>query len=297
MEYMQGPGGFYVEEDTAVTLGKFNGLHRGHQKLVKRILELERRDLRSVIFTLNSMERGQLLTDEERRKMAESMGVSYLIDCPLTPEITGMEPEEFVADVLARRLHARYLVVGTDFRFGHNRKGDYRLLGELQHKYGFCVEVVSKEQYQGRDVSSTYIREELAAGHMEMVNELLGYPFLVSGEVLHGRVPGRRLGLPTVNLTTTTRKLLPPDGLYATRVLVGRERFCGITNIKTGCGKEKSFRGVETYLFDFERELYGENIEVQFCAFMRPEMEFDSPEAQRMQMYRDIAYGKEYFRE
>ena len=147
MEYMQGPKGFYIEEETAITLGKFDGLHRGHQKLVKRILELMKRDCKSVIFTLNSMAREQILTEYERKVIAAGMGVDYLIDCPLIPEVSSMEPEEFVEEMLVKRLHARYLVVGEDFRFGHKRKGDYKLLQELQKKFGFCVEVIKKKQY------------------------------------------------------------------------------------------------------------------------------------------------------
>lgn len=296
MEYMQGPGGFYVDDDTAVTLGKFDGLHRGHQKLISRIRELENQDCRSVVFTLNRMEKGQILTDLERKRMAEKLGVDYLLDCPLTPEILRIEPEAFVEEILVRRLHAKYLVVGTDFRFGYQRRGDYRLLRELQQKYGFVVEVVKKEQYHERDISSTYIREELAAGHVETVNELLGYSFFVSGEVLHGWGSSVH-GLPTINLVASTRKLLPPNGVYATRTIIGKVSFPGITNI--GCGSEgrKKFRGVETYLFDFERELLGENIEIQFLKFMRPERNFDSMEALRRQMNADIFSGKEYFGE
>lgn len=285
-----------MDDDTAVTLGKFDGLHRGHQKLIGRIRELEKQNCKSVVFTLNRMEKGQILTDSERKRMAEKLGADYLLDCPLTPEIMRMEPEDFVEDILARRLHARYLVVGTDFRFGYQRRGDYRLLRELQQKYGFTVEVARKEQYHGRDISSTYIREELAAGRMETVSELLGYAFFVSGEVLHGRGSSIH-GLPTINLAATTRKLLPPNGVYATRTIIGKVSFPGITNI--GCGLEgrKKFRGVETYLFDFERELLGENIEVQFLKFMRPERTFDSMEALRRQMDADIFSGKEYFGE
>lgn len=296
MEYMQGAGGFYVEGDTAITLGKFDGLHRGHQKLVRRIRELEKQDCKSVIFTLNRMEKGQILTDLERKNMAEKLGVDYLLDCPLTPEIAQMEPEAFVEEILVRRLHARYLVVGTDFRFGYQRRGDYRLLRELQQKYGFTVEVAKKEQYHGRDISSTYIREELAAGHVETVGELLGYSFFVSGEVLHARGSSIH-GLPTVNLAATTRKLLPPNGVYATRTIIGKVSFPGITNIGCVPGGRKKFRGVETYLFDFERELLGENIEVQFFKFMRPERAFDSMDALCRQMYADISSGKEYFGE
>lgn len=297
MEYIQGTGGFYVKENTAITLGKFDGFHSGHQKLMKRILELENRDCKSVVFKLSSMERDQLLSNEERIRVAGRMGVSYLFECPLVPEVTGMDPEAFVSEVLVKDLHAKYIVVGSDFRFGYQRKGDYKLLQELQGKYGFQVEVMKKKQYYGRDVSSTYIKEELAKGNVETVNNLLGYRFFLMGEVLHGRALSKRLGMPTINLMATTRKLLPPNGVYATKTVIDGERFAGITNIRCSTGDEKMFRGVETYLFDFDRDLYGENIEVQFNKFMRPEKEFTSTEALKAQMCEDVTCGKEYFSE
>lgn len=297
MEYMQGPGGFYIDDDTAVTLGKFDGLHLGHQKLVSRIRELEKRNCKSVVFTLNPMEKGQILTDEERRRMAAKLGVDYLLDCPLTPEITHMGAEEFIEDILVRGLHARYLVVGCDFRFGYQRSGDFRLLQELQHRYGYTVEVLKKEQYHGRDISSTYIREELAAGHMETVGELLGYPFFVSGEVLHGQEPASGSRLSTVSLAASTRKLLPPEGVYITRTIIGKVSFPGITNVGGSEKGRKSFRGVETYLFDFDRELLGETIEIQFLKWMRPEKSFSAREALHRQIDADISSGKEYFGE
>ena len=132
---------------------------------------------------------------------------------------------------------------------------------------------------------------------METVNELLGYPFFVSGEVLHGRALSKKLGLPTTNLIATTRKLLPPNGVYVTKTVIGKESYPGITNIGSRPGEGKSFRGIETYLFDFDRDLFGENIKVQFFKFMRPEIQFESREAQLKQMYEDVTSGKEYFSE
>lgn len=297
MEYMQGPGGFYIEEDTAVTLGKFDGLHRGHQKLIHRIRRMESQDCKSVVFTLNRMEKGQILTDLERRDMADKLGVDYLLDCPLTPEISGMEPEDFIADILVRRLHAKYLAVGEDFRFGYQRRGDCKLLRELQQKYGYTVEVVKKEQYRNRDISSTFIREALAAGDLAVVNDLLGYAFYLSGEVLHDWCGSPAHGLSTISLAATTRKLLPPGGVYATRTIIGKVSYPGITNIGPGPEGRKRFRGTETYLFDFKRELLGENIVVQFLKYLRPERHFASREEMRTQMLVDIEAGKEYFGE
>ncbi len=162
MEYMKGIDGLYIPEETAVTLGKFDGVHRGHQKLLSRILE--KKDKKSVMFTINGRKSGFVLTSEEKRAMLEKTGLSYLIDCPFVPSVSGMEAETFVREILVNKLHAKSIVVGKDFRFGHNRGGDVNLLLWLQDKYGFQVEVVEKEQYQGRDISSTYVKEMLEAG-------------------------------------------------------------------------------------------------------------------------------------
>lgn len=298
MEYMRGLQGFSIKEDTAVTLGKFDGLHRGHQKLINRILELEAQDCKSLVFTLNSKRMdGLLLTDEERRGKLEEMGVSYVMDCPFAPDIACMEPEEFVARILVQKLHARYVVVGEDFRFGHNRKGDYHTLMELQKIYGFEVEVIKKMQYLDREISSTYVKEALERGDMELVENLLGYPYFISGEVLHGRKIGRTLGMPTTNLVPTTAKLLPPNGVYASVTFADGREYPGITNIGYKPTVLERFRGVETYIFDFDQDLYGEMIEVRLKKFERPEMKFASLEELKDRMHMDISFGKEYFHE
>ena len=293
MEYMKGIDGLYILEETAVTLGKFDGVHRGHQKLLSRILE--KKNLKSVMFTINGRKSGFVLTDEEKRFMLEKTGLSYLIDCPFIPSVSGMEAEDFVREILVNRLHAKSIVVGKDFHFGYKRGGDATLLLWLQKKYGFQVEVVEKEQYKGRDISSTYVKEALEAGDMELVNDLLGYRYFISGEVLHGRRIGRTLGMPTTNLVPSTKKLLPPNGVYLSRTRIGEQAYYGVTNIGYKPTIGETFRGVETYLFDFDGDLYGENIDVELWKFKRPEMKFDSVEHLKNQMQADIAFGKEYF--
>lgn len=295
MEYMRGLDGVYVREETAVTLGKFDGLHLGHQQLLQRILDKD--GLKSLMFTVSSDRPGQLLTVEEKQDMLEKRGLSYLIDCPFTPELSGMEAEDFVREVLVNRLHAKYIAVGSDFRFGHKRGGDASLLMRLQKKYGFCTEVIEKKTYAGEVISSTYVRKSLSVGNMELVRNLLGYPYFVTGEVLHGRKIGRTLGMPTTNLIPTIKKALPPNGVYVSRTQIGGDVFRGVTNIGRKPTVGSDLMGVETYLFDFEGDLYGKTITVELLKYRRPEIKFDSVEALRAQMQRDIAFGKEYFGE
>ena len=238
-----------------------------------------------------------LLLPEERRALLKKWGVDYLIECPFVESLAHMEAEDFVREILVKRLHAKYLAVGTDFHFGHNRKGSYQLLEAMQDECGFEVEVVEKACYDGEEISSTRIRRELEQGHMELVNQLLGYNFSVTGEVLHGRQIGRTLGLPTTNLLPGPGKLLPPNGVYATRTRIADEIFEGITNIghKPTVGAEPR-RGVETFLFDLDRNLYGDVITVNFYGFERPERKFESLEALKARIEQDVIWGREYFR-
>ena len=208
-----------------------------------------------------------------------------------------MEPEEFVRGILAEKLHIRKVVVGADFHFGYERKGDVRLLMELQKIYGYEAEIIKKEIYEGREISSTYIRTVLEKGEMELVKELLGYPFFVSGEVLHGRHMGGRLLFPTTNLIPTTKKLLPPDGVYVSRTHLEDGRVQGgMTNIGYKPTVGEKFRGVETYIYDVDEDLYGEDIKVELLHFTRPERKFESLDGLRKQMEKDIAYGKEFLK-
>ncbi|MDD2958226.1 MAG: bifunctional riboflavin kinase/FAD synthetase [Lachnospiraceae bacterium] len=297
MEYFHGRTDFYREGPTAVTMGKFDGVHLGHQKLIRHIKKLENDVIHSVVFALKVNKEELLLTEEEQKRIIEQLGVSCLIDCPFLPEISSMEPERFVSEILVDRLHAAYITVGKDFRFGYQKKGDALFLKQLQEKYGFQVDILEKEQFGDRDISSTYIRECLTGADMETAAKLLGRPYQVSGEVLHGRKIGRTLGMPTVNLIPPAEKLLPPNGVYATRTWIDQVSYPGITNIGYKPTVGEKFKGVETYLFDLDQDLYGKHIVTEFYRFERPEQKFSSLEALKEQMHRDISFGKEYFSE
>ncbi len=296
MEVIRGVTEFHIEEPTAISLGKFDGLHLGHQLLMERILQKKEEGLSSLIFTFDFGGKPGLMLPKERRKMLKRRKVDYLLECPFVPEIAHTSPEDFVRKILVKSLNVKYLAVGTDFRFGYQRKGDYRLLQQMEKECGFQVDVVEKACYHGREISSTFIREELKKGNMELVGQLLGYSYSVTGEVLHGREIGRTLGMPTTNLLPAKEKLLPPNGVYATRTRIAGEVFEGITNIgykPTVGGQER--KGVETYLFDLNRNLYGEEITVQFYGYERPERRFDSLMELKAQIERDVEWGKAYF--
>lgn len=296
MKYIEGLMDYTMDRSTAVTLGKFDGVHLGHQKLIRKICEKKEQGLESVVVTIWPDPRAKaLLTKGEKKELLRSMGVSWWIDCPFLPEISHMEPETFIREILVKRLRAGYVAVGTDFRFGYQRKGDWKLLRRLQEEMGYELEVVEKETLRNRVISSTYIREELEQGNMQLVAELLGYPYTVRGEVLHGRRIGRTLGMPTTNLIPSAGKLLPPNGVYASKTLIGETYFQGVTNIGYKPTVGEYFRGVETYLFDFDQDLYGQEIAVQLHSFERPEQKFDTMDRLKEQMHRDILFAREYF--
>ena len=180
--------------------------------------------------------------------------------------------------MMVEKLHVKYMVVGTDFHFGHNRMGDYQLLLEYADKFGYEVQVIEKIQSDGRDISSTYIREYIKEGNIEKANELLGYSFFVQGIVEHGNEIGRTIGFPTVNLVPEADKLLPPFGVYITRILIGDNPI-----------------GVETHVLDFSDDVYDMAVEVEFLHRIRAEVKFASIDELKAQLQQDIKIARIYF--
>jgi len=301
MKYITDTLDFSLERRSAVTLGKFDGLHRGHQKLVNRIREFGKDGFETVIFTfdvtplalLGKGAKEMLLTPQERAQLARDLGVDCMIACPFREEIRNMEAEVFVREILAGQLRAAHLVVGEDFHFGHKRKVTPELLQELGPRYGFDVEILKKETFQGRAISSSWIREALRAGDMALVRELLGYAYEIQGPVVRGRQLGRKLGFPTINQIPDERKILPPFGVYISRIHIRGKEYKGISNLGCKPTVDGDFVGIETYLYDCEEDLYGAQARVELLQMLRPEVRFPSVEALREQLERDIEKGRE----
>lgn len=294
---------FRIGENSAVTLGKFDGIHKGHRMLIDQILTKKVAGLKSVVFTFEQMPGNVLqkqkdrtiLTKKEREDRLSALGIDYMIECPFVPQIIRMNPEKFIKEILVDQLQAKYIVVGPDFRYGHQRKGDVRLLQQLAPIYGFEVEVLEKECFNGQVISSTYVRKMLETGDVETAGNLLGYPYYVSGKVVYGHQIGRTMGIPTLNLLPEKEKMLPPNGVYLTKTILEDQFFWGITNIgrKPTISDEES-TGIETHLFDFTGNLYGSDVQVQFFSYERPEQRFDSLEQLKMQLEKDILWGRKY---
>lgn len=295
MKYIYNTTDFTSEVPSAITLGKFDGLHRGHQKLIREILRLQEQKYYGIVFTIAPENTPSLLTLQEKCGILEQQGINCMIRCPFVPEILSMEPETFVAEVLVGALKAAYLVVGTDFRFGYRRSGDVSLLKALQEKYGYQLIVLEKECCGSREISSTYIKETLAQGQMEQVGSLLGYAYTIQGKIIHGQELGRRIGVPTINMAPPQDKLLPPAGVYCSRVEIGQEAYCGITNIGCKPTVDGKVLGAETYLYGVQKDLYDQEAKVHLLKFCRPEQKFSGIDALKAQLEQDVLYGKEYF--
>lgn len=300
MKYITGTKDFKFT-NTIITLGKFDGLHKGHRKLIDLLVQEESSGYTSVVLSfdippkklISGEDTRYILTKEEKRIFHEESGIDVLIEYPFDKETSVMDAGQFVSDVLVGKLDVKKIVCGTDFKFGRDRLGDIHLLKELGIKYGFEVIVFEKEIFEYKEISSTAIKEEIELGNIEKVNSMLGYPFTVIGEVVYGKQLGRMLGSPTLNILPPDSKILPPNGVYLTKTLFDGEEYDSITNI--GCKPTVSnemIRGIETHLFDYEGDLYGRKIEVQFFKFVRGEKKFGSVEELKTQIFRDIEVCK-----
>ena len=286
----------YLPVQTAVTIGKFDGFHLGHQSLLAEVLKEAKNGLASCVISFSTnvdSERSAIYTKEERRKLCESFGINVLVEYPLDEYMREMTAEQFVSEILCGKLQAKVVVVGEDFRFGKGRAGDVELLRSLEEIYGYrtvCVPKVTEEKVR---ISSTGIRELLVAGKISEANVLLGRPYGVFGEVLHGKKLGRTLGFPTMNLIPSPEKLLPAYGVYVTKTKVDGQWYDGVTNIGLRPTVDSDERvSVETHLFAYEGDLYGKQVEVQFIEFLRPERKFADVEALKTAMLEDLKNAK-----
>ena len=299
MQIIEQTTAFGLPGRSAVALGKFDGVHLGHRALIHKIMEQKRRGLLATVFTFDMSaaaffggEEKELTTREEKRRIFRQMGVDVLIEFPLNPETAATEPEEFVRRYLAGQMQAAYLCAGPDLSFGKKGAGDYALLDRHTAEYGYQVELIDKVMVDGEEVSSTRVREAVRRGEMEAAARMLGVPYSVTGNVEHGMRLGRTLGMPTANLLPEADKLLPPNGVYYARVAVDGVDYKGISNV--GCKptvSDRQMMGVETYLYDFDGDLYGRDISVQLLAFRRPEMKFDGVAGLKAQLDMDIVAG------
>lgn len=294
---------FHIDGPSAIALGKFDGIHRGHRLLLDKIIEKKKMGYKAVVFTFDISPLSffskkvipGLTTREEKRRIFELLGIDVLVELPLNEKTAATSPEKVITQFLVSGLGMKYIVAGEDLSFGDKGKGNVELLQRLSKEYDYDMDIVQKLYIDEYEVSSTVIREQVTKGNMPLVEKLIGVPYCIIGEVVHGKKLGRTIGMPTVNQLPDMNKLLPPNGVYYSTVSVEGRHYKSITNI--GCKptvSNSNQMGVETYLYDFDGDLYGKDVRVKLLEFKRPEMRFKGIDELKAQMEADLAAGAEY---
>ena len=268
---------FKLKGASAVAIGKFDGIHAGHYRLIDEILRQKKNGLQSVIFTFfpsatvyfGGEDAKELTTREEKREIFERMGIDVLVEFP---------------------------AAGEDVSFGKGGKGNRVLLEEMAEENDFTVKIIEKIFDHGKEISSTYVREEILKGNMELASELLSRNYSMEGIVENGMHLGRKMGFPTVNLYPPKEKLMPPYGVYYSDVFYDGCMYHGITNIGVKPTVQQTKRvNAETYLYDFDRDIYGKKIRLELLKFKRPEQKFQDLADLQKQLRQDVEDGKHWF--
>lgn len=289
------------------TIGVFDGLHRGHQQIIARARHLAaERGLPTVLMTFTphpaevvrpGSHPPQLITNTRKGELAAELGVDVVVFLPFTLEFSKLSPEEFIHEAVVAELHADAVVVGENFRFGHKAAGDVAMLSDLGRRWGFDAEGVSLLTEAGRPISSTYIRSCVEAGDMTAAAHALGRPHRLDGVVVRGDQRGRKLGYPTANVRPVSYAAVPADGIYAGRVVRIDEWGNTLTDLPAlpaaiSVGSNPTFEGrhrsVEAFVLDFEGDLYGQNLGVEFVNRLRGMVKFDSIDDLITQMADDV---------
>ena len=308
MEKYSSASTYKNNRQSIVTIGTFDGVHIGHKAILKRLVETAKKEnLDSVVLTFFPHPRMVLQqksdiklinTINERTQLLENTGLEHLVIHPFTHAFSRLTALEYVRDILVNSLKAKKIIIGYDHRFGRNRNADIDDLKEFGKTYNFEVEEISAKELDDVAISSTKIRKALNEGDIDTANSYLGYHFMISGEVIKGKAIGRTIQYPTANLKLKeSYKLVPKNGVYVVQSLIEGKRIFGITSIGTNPtvgGKEKT---IETHFLNFNEDLYGKEITIEFLKFIRDEETFDSVEILRQEIIKDEKFAKQYLQE
>ncbi|MBA4371716.1 MAG: hypothetical protein C0402_02510 [Thermodesulfovibrio sp.] len=289
-------------KNSVITLGNFDGLHLGHQELIRRVIgRAKETGGESMVVTFRPHPLKILCPEkcpplisiyEEKIKLIEDLGIDVLVKIPFTLEFAGMPPETFVREVLCSMLGAREIFVGANYRFGRERKGTVQTLRDLGRECGFVVREVEQISLGGEVISSTKIRHLLKEGEVDHASRLLGRSYAITGVVVRGDGRGRTLGFPTANVAPK-HAIIPAHGVYAVRLFVRDRFYDGIANIGIRPTFSKETLSIEAFLFAFDEDIYGEEISVYFLEKIRDEKKFGSVEDLIVQIQKDIERAKE----
>lgn len=290
MEILKGTD--FKIKNSAVSLGKFDGIHLGHRLLLNEILK--QKELVPTAFTFDINYTGRENTQgkfiyswKEKQMVLKDIGIKRTVLFPFNKETKNMEPEDFIEKFLIEKMDARFICVGTDFCFGKGRRGNAGMLKAFAARYGYKVKIFNKISSEDGIISSTLIRKKIEEGDIKSANKLLGRTYFIEGTVVHGNALGRRLDMPTANIYPWEGKVLLPPGVYATTLVMDGRRYPSVTNIgmKPTVGSDRTV--VETCILDFEKDIYGCGIFVEFHEFLRPEKKFPDVWQLKVQMERD----------
>jgi riboflavin kinase / FMN adenylyltransferase len=290
---------FNPVHNAVVTSGTFDGVHVGHQQILNRLKEIAGRIGGETIvitfwphprFVLKPGDSTHLLlnTFEEKAELLKEQGIQHLLRIPFTKEFSQITSQEFIENILVKRIGTKKLVIGYDHRFGKNREGSFEQLSMNASDYGFGVEEIPRQDVDHVGVSSSRIRKALEDGDIETASHFLGKPYSLVGRVVKGDKLGRVLGYPTANIhVESTDKLIPAHGIYAVTVELGYERFKGMLYIGNRPTVDGSKLAIEVNIFDFDRDIYGESLKVNLIATIRKDARFDDLETLKKQMASD----------
>lgn len=290
-------------ERKAVSLGNFDGVHLGHQKLMKNNLEISKKyDLEPAVLLFKEntklrlkQEKEYMTSLEDKIEILASMGIETFCLIDFDEKFMNLSPREFISEIINKKLNASYVICGKDYRFGKKASGDIETLSKFEERYDYNTSVVDfeKEDHDNK-ISSNHIRDIIREGNIKKANTLLGRNYKIKGRVVDGMKRGRTLNFPTANLDLSFNYVLPVDGVYLTKVNVDNEFYYGLTNIGTNPTFENADRKIETYILDFDKNIYGKDISIEFIDFFRYDIKFDSKEALIDQMNSDKAKARNY---
>ena len=290
--------GFSALPDTVIALGKFDALHKGHMKIIGKMKEIsDKKGLKSVIFTFDNISEKFIVSKNDKEKILSSCGIDYMYCQKFNDEFKNTSAEDFFENILIKKFNAKHIVSGDDWHFGKNKSGDVSLLEKMCGEKNIGFSVLKRIEINGETVSSSLIRESILNGDVKKANLLLGRPLSVEATVASGKRLGSKIGFPTVNFAAEKGRILPKNGVYASKVLYKDDIYLAMTNVGDNPTVDKNIDvRIETHIFDFEKNVYGEKMKIEFLDKIRDEIKFSSVNALVRQLEKDKEYIKNNFK-